>query len=414
MHKGKSLRRNALMCAAARGRALALAPVAERSLRGTLPPLLRLDLLHAYIAMSSLIAFRRATRAVVLFAVVALAACGDSSTAPASEVPDGNGNNGGNNGGNPLPVAVASVEVAPLEQGAVIVGAQRQFRATLRAADGSVLSGRGITWSISHAERGQIDAAGTVTARQPGPVVVTATSEGRSGTAQLEIAARTVARFELSVRELDIVVGDRSSVQALPLDAMGQLMHDAPIAWSSADPAVASVDNSGVVTAVRGGETVLTVSSGSATATVTVRVPRTMRLVLKDLSGNALPATIDSETSYGEPGLTHRIRWVVKGGTLDLSTTGDSKWRQELRVTIYEDLISSVGGNTIVSTTEHDSFTLLDEGTRVANAAGILVFQSSTTGRAPYAVGVGSNGSISITERPLGYGAEHVLHFGKP
>ena len=359
--------------------------------------------------MPASIALRRATRAAALLLVVALAACGDSSTAPATE--DGNG---GNSGGNPLPVVVARIDVAPLEQGAVLVGSQRQFRATLRAADGSVISGRSVTWSISHAERGQIDAVGTVTARQPGLVVVTATSEGKSGTAQLEIAARTVARLDVSVQALDLQIGDQRPVQALALDALGQLIADAPIAWSSADPNVATVDNSGLVTAMHGGETILTVSSGSATATVAVRIPRTLRMVLKGVDGGALPALIDQETSLSdEPSLTHRIRWVAKSGTLDLSMTGDMKWRQELRVTVYEDLISSVGGNTIVTTTEMDTFTLLDEGTQGADASG-LYFQSGTAGRARYATRMGMHGGLWITQRPLGYGAERVLYFAQP
>lgn len=353
-------------------------------------------------------------RAVALLAAVTLAACGDSSTtAPASggEQPDTSGS-----GGNPVPVAVATVEVAPVEQGSVLVGWQRQFRATLKAADGRVLTGRNVTWAISHTDRGLIDAQGTVTAREPGLVVVTATSEGRSGTAQLEIVPRTVAKLETSVQELELVVGTERPVQALALDAMGQLMNDAPIAWSIADPHVASVDNAGYVMARHGGETSLIVTSGNATATVAIRVPRTTTLTLRDVSGQGLPTTVDQETTLdGErPNVSYRVRWVVTGGTLVLSTTGDEKWTQQLSIVVYNDVISVMDGVTIVSTTEADHFSVMDAGTRVVDASGRLVFQSSTAGRAPYAWRMGIHGGMWLTERPLGYGPEQVLFFLKP
>lgn len=350
-------------------------------------------------------------RAIALLAAVTLAACDSSTTAPASgEQPDGNG------GGNPAPVAVATVEVAPVEQGSVLVGWQRQFRATLKAADGRVLTGRTVTWSISHTDRGLIDAEGTVTAREPGLVVVTATSEGRSGTAQLEIVPRTVAKLETNVQELELVVGTERPVQALALDAMGQLMNDAPIAWSIADPHVASVDNAGYVMARHGGETSLIVTSGNATATVAIRVPRTTTLTLRDVSGQGLPATVDQETTLDSerPNVSYRVRWVVTGGTLVLSTTGDEKWTQQLSIVVYNDVISVMDGVTIVSTTEADRFSVMDEGTRVVDASGRLVFQSSTAGRAPYAWRMGIHGGMWLTERPLGYGPEQVLFFLKP
>ena len=363
--------------------------------------------------MSPIVSLRR--HATLAFAVLALAACGDS-TAPSTDGPgDGDGNGNGNGGGNPAPVAIARIDVAPVDQGSVLVGWQRQFRATVRAADGSVLTGRAVTWSISHAERGSIDAQGTVTAQQPGLVVVTATSEGRSGTAQLEIVPRTVATLQLSVQALDVALGEEKAVTAQALDAMGQLMHDAPVAWSIEDPAVATVDVGGHVMARRGGETHLVASSGSVTARIPVRVPRTSEYALKGVGNGALPALVDSESSTA-PGenMTRRVRWVVTGGTLVLSTMGDDKWTQTLAITVYEDLISDMNGNTIVQTSEVDSFTLVDEGTRGTDAAGLMVFQSSVAGRAPYATRMGLHGGFWITQRPLGYGAQHVLYFAKP
>ena len=341
--------------------------------------------------------------------ILALAACGDS-TAPAAD----NGNGNGDGGGKPAPAVVASIAVAPVEQGSVLVGWPRQFRATLRAADGTVLTGRTVSWSVSHADRATVDAEGTVTTQQAGLVVVTATSEGKTGTAQLQIVPRTVATITLSVQELEVALGEEKAVKAQALDAMGQLMQDAPVAWSIEDPTVAAVDNGGHVMARRGGETHLVAASGNATVRIPVRVPRTSVYALQGLSGAALPALVDSESS-AVPGenMTRRVRWVVTSGSLVLSTMGDDKWTQTLAITVYEDLISEINGNTIVQTSEADRFTLVDEGTRGTDATG-LFFQSSVAGRAPYATRMGIHGGFWITQRPLGYGAQHVLYFAKP
>jgi hypothetical protein len=218
------------------------------------------------------------------------------------------------------------------------------------------------------------------------------------------------------VQQLDLPVGTERPVQALALDAMGQLMNDAPVAWSVADPYIATVDNAGYVMAQHGGETSLIVKSGNATATVVIRVPRTSSFALRDVSGLGLPATVDQETTIDSesPNVSYRVRWVVTGGTLVLSTTGDDKWTQELAIVVYEDVITNLNGNTIVSTSEADRFTVMDAGTRVTDATGRLVFQSSTAGRAPYAWRMGIHGGIWLTERPMGYGPEQVLYFAKP
>ena len=50
-------------------------------------------------------------------------------------------------------------------------------------------------------------------------------------------------------------------------------INDAPLTWETLRPTVAVIDNGGVVTAVRGGRTEITVRSGDARATSIVTVP---------------------------------------------------------------------------------------------------------------------------------------------
>ncbi|HEY7766731.1 Ig-like domain-containing protein [Longimicrobium sp.] len=86
-----------------------------------------------------------------------------------------------------VPVPVASVTVTPSPV-SVEVGATQQLTATLRDADGNVLSGRTVSWSTNSAAFVQVSASGVVTGiASGGPFPVTATAEGKTGTAQVTV-----------------------------------------------------------------------------------------------------------------------------------------------------------------------------------------------------------------------------------
>jgi hypothetical protein len=83
-------------------------------------------------------------------------------------------------------VPVATIDVAPLTA-TVIVGASQQLTATLRDAGSNVLTGRAVTWASANQSRATVDQSGIVTAVAAGTVTITATSEGKSGAAQITV-----------------------------------------------------------------------------------------------------------------------------------------------------------------------------------------------------------------------------------
>ncbi len=94
------------------------------------------------------------------------------------------------------PPALAPVNSVVLTGGAATIetGATTTFTATLRDAANLVLSGRAVVWSTSSAATAIVSQSGVVTGVSAGgPVTITATSEGRSGTAQVTITAPPVA-----------------------------------------------------------------------------------------------------------------------------------------------------------------------------------------------------------------------------
>ena len=82
---------------------------------------------------------------------------------------------------------VASVTVSPTSV-TLGVGASQQFAVTLRDANGTTLSGRTTTWSISNSAIATVSLAGLVTGITAGPATITATSEGQTGTATLTVS----------------------------------------------------------------------------------------------------------------------------------------------------------------------------------------------------------------------------------
>ena len=72
-------------------------------------------------------------------------------------------------------------------------GQSTQANATTKDASGNVLTGRTIVWTTSDPAVASVDGAGLVTALKAGTVTVTATSEGKTGSASLTVAAPTHA-----------------------------------------------------------------------------------------------------------------------------------------------------------------------------------------------------------------------------
>jgi hypothetical protein len=85
---------------------------------------------------------------------------------------------------------VATVDVTP-DPATVRVGQTVQLTATLTAANGTVLTGRSVAWSSSNTALATVDQTGKVTGVAVTPqdvtVVITATSEGKSGTARVVV-----------------------------------------------------------------------------------------------------------------------------------------------------------------------------------------------------------------------------------
>src|SRR5437867_2682276 len=103
-------------------------------------------------------------------------------------------------------VPVASVTVSPAAA-TVLVGQTVQLTATPKDANGSPLTGRVVTWASSAPAVATVSANGLVASVAAGSATLTATSEGKSGTAKITVTVVPVASVSVSPAATSLQVG---------------------------------------------------------------------------------------------------------------------------------------------------------------------------------------------------------------
>lgn len=166
---------------------------------------------------------------------------------------------------------VQTITVAPLAD-TLGIGIEHQFTAVLRDAAGAVLSGRALAWSSSNVAVATVSSTGVVTGLSAGTTTITASSEGRTGTATVVVLARLASAVIVTPGSSTLVVGATQLLATQITDAQGNLLTGRPVTFSSDAPTVATVGSSGQVTALAPGTARITATSegksGSATITV--------------------------------------------------------------------------------------------------------------------------------------------------
>ena len=210
-----------------------------------------------------------------------------------------------------LPVPVASVSLTPTA-GTLLVGQSLQLAASPRDSIGGTLSGRDVTWSSSEASRATVSGTGLVTALSVGPVTISASSEGRTGTATLSVLPVPVASVIVSAPSALVQIGQTLQLSAVTRDSAGGALNGRTIAWTSSDPTRASVSGSGVLTALTAGAATITASSEGRSGSVTVTITASQAPILASVSPATLTpgqtATLTGIGFVGSPGTTVSVR----------------------------------------------------------------------------------------------------------
>ena len=248
--------------------------------------------------------------------------------------------------GCPLPVASVSVTPATATIG---VGQTAQYAAITRDAFGNPLGGRTVTWSSSNPGVATVNGAGQATGVAVGAATLTATSEGKSGTAAILVTNVPVASVAVSPASASVQVGQTVQLAATPRDANGNPLSGRAVSWASSNTAVATVSGSGLVTGVRAGTATITATSegqgGTATitvstvpvasvtvspATASVQAGQTVQLAAtpKDANGNPLSGRTVTWASSNSAVATVGGSGLVTGvtaGSATITATSEGK-----------------------------------------------------------------------------------------
>jgi len=225
---------------------------------------------------------------------------------------------------------VEQVLVGP-STASIVVGTTTQLQATTIGSHGDELTGRTVTWSSGNPAVASVSTGGLVTGvAAGGPVTITATSEGVSGSAEVTVTAIPVATVTVA-GPASVFVGETSDYTATTKDANGNILTDREVTWSSSAPNVASVSQFGEVTGlVAGGPVTITATSEgrSGSAAVTVRpTPVATVTVLPGATSVAVGGTVSFSATVKDAAghvLTGRVvTWSVSGlHTATISNTG--------------------------------------------------------------------------------------------
>ena len=173
-------------------------------------------------------------------------------------------------GGSPLTVSytVATVTVtAP----ATTVDALDTLRVSAFAlsSKGVTINGRAVTYGTSNSAVATVSNDGLVHGESVGTATITATIDGKSGGANLTVQVRA-ASVVASHDTVKVNVNGTRQITAKVYDADGNELVSRSVAWSSLNPARASVSISGLVTWQSPGQTMIVARSGAAADTVGV------------------------------------------------------------------------------------------------------------------------------------------------
>ncbi|MEJ7809014.1 MAG: Ig-like domain-containing protein [Gemmatimonadaceae bacterium] len=151
-------------------------------------------------------------------------------------------------------VAVASVGVSP-SPASVTVGGGVQLTATARSSNGTVLTGRQVTWATSNSAVATVSQAGIATGVAPGSATVSATVGGVTGTATVTVTAGSSASLAAVSGNGQSGVANAqlpSSLVVRVTDAAGNGVSGASVTWSvvsgggTVSPSVVTTDAGGM------------------------------------------------------------------------------------------------------------------------------------------------------------------------
>jgi hypothetical protein len=208
------------------------------------------------------------------------------------------------------------------------VGRTATPRVTVLDASDRVLNGRTLAYRSFDPTIATVDAAGVIRAIAPGVTTVEASRETRSALVQVLVPA--VEALTVTPAALTLVSTQSGRLSATVVVAPGRSQR---LVYSSSDPAIATVDSTGLVTSLRAGSVNIAITPQADPAErrlipVTVEPFRSAVSWRRGVTGDLGPLPNNVAGLYGT-----RLDSLVAVGCTFISRFDGRQWRQELTPT---------------------------------------------------------------------------------
>ena len=165
------------------------------------------------------------------------------------------------------------VESVQLNQSTLTLeeGQSASLVATVKPNDATDKS---VSWTSSNQGVASVDQNGKVTAIQEGSTIITVKAGDKDAKCTVAVTKKTIPVTSITLNKTTLAL-NKYETETLIATVKPDNATDKTVKWESSKTAVASIDESGKITANAGGTAIITAKSGecSATCTVTVTVP---------------------------------------------------------------------------------------------------------------------------------------------
>jgi hypothetical protein len=176
-------------------------------------------------------------------------------------------------------LVVSQVEVTPPGAG-LRVGGTRQLTAVPKTASGIPVPNRPVAWSSADPGIATVSEDGMVTAVGLGSTDITARVDQATGSAEVSVSRTPVAQVVVQPASITLKIGENRKLEVSVRSDEGEALTGRTVTFVSDNAAIATVSATGVVTAIRAGQTVIRARSEGkeARSDVTVLARPAVRL----------------------------------------------------------------------------------------------------------------------------------------
>jgi uncharacterized protein YjdB len=187
------------------------------------------------------------------------------------------------------------VSVSVTLPSSLTAGQKTRGVAIVKAANGTILTDRPVTWFSSSGSVASVTDSGMISAVAPGTAVVSAVSEGVSGQATMAVLPpppAPVATVAVAVTPSAVVVGQTAIATVTLADSTGNLLSGRVVTWASSNTTVATVDAGGTVVAKAAGSAMIQATSESKTSAASLSVSAPAPIPVASVSVSPPTATL--------------------------------------------------------------------------------------------------------------------------